>query len=481
MKNRAFVFMFCALTFANTPHSKGSAGTFDTMNKSTVSIKIKSTVSTYGKAGVFTGTGFIVDKKLGFIATNKHIVFPNSVAQYEIKFSNGVSVKAQRYYVDPIHDFAYLKIDPKKIPESCTEVTFAQSGPRVGDRVMMIGSNGGKESSYLEGTISNTLDSAGEFPSKTIFIAFSSKPGSSGSPLFNSNTEVVGIHFGSNFNTTGFALPASYLIDALSYLRKQATPSRYKLGAWLKYSQISKSVEFLKFPQKQADEYNKHHPDAHGMHLLVESVEAGSPADNALKVGDIVLEINDTKQTADLYLFEKAVDESKGKGITLKVVRFGEEKVIKIQPTTFNNSAFNRFVLWAGAVFYEADEYVASLSGIKTGSVVVTNITEGSSIYNSSTYSIAPCSGPLPILVHVTKINDKEIANLNDLIKIIKDSPETKLPFIIKNYMAIGNYNSAINTNRTELYIPVDLTGLDAGPFLFEFDEKTYDWQKKSI
>lgn len=59
-------------------------------------------------------TGFVVDAERGLILTNRHVVGAGPFWGYVI-FDNREEVDAYPIYRDPIHDFGFLKFDPKKI------------------------------------------------------------------------------------------------------------------------------------------------------------------------------------------------------------------------------------------------------------------------------------------------------------------------------------------------------------------------------
>ena len=53
----------------------------------------------------------MVDKRLGLILTNRHVVTPGPVVA-EAVFQNREEVKVLPLYYDPIHDFGFFRFDP---------------------------------------------------------------------------------------------------------------------------------------------------------------------------------------------------------------------------------------------------------------------------------------------------------------------------------------------------------------------------------
>lgn len=59
-------------------------------------------------------TGFVVDAEKGIILTNRHVVGPGPFSGY-IVFNNQEEVDTYPIYRDPVHDFGFLKFDPKAV------------------------------------------------------------------------------------------------------------------------------------------------------------------------------------------------------------------------------------------------------------------------------------------------------------------------------------------------------------------------------
>ena len=113
-----------------------------------------------GLAGDLPGnpatTGFIVDAKRGWIATNRH-VSGISPATFKLTFYDGVTNAAHLLYYDPWHDLAILRVDTAAIrmplqeaPRGDTRAVHEQ------EKIIMIGNNDGSNYTVLYGEIINT-------------------------------------------------------------------------------------------------------------------------------------------------------------------------------------------------------------------------------------------------------------------------------------------------------------------------------------
>lgn len=170
---------------------------------------------------IATGSGFIIEPN-GIIATNYHVIsslLKDQDARIAIKMENGEFTKAERLIsFDESNDVALIKVEGKGLPS----LPLAQDyKPKQGEDIVVIGSPFGLETTVSDGIISS-IRGEDEFLQITAPIS----PGSSGSPVFNLNGDVIGIatlliQGGQNLN---FAIPAKYIktLMATSWITKAA-------------------------------------------------------------------------------------------------------------------------------------------------------------------------------------------------------------------------------------------------------------------
>jgi serine protease Do len=157
-----------------------------------------------------TGTGFYI-KEFDLIVTNDHVVGENAEVTIAGKaFDKSLS---RVWYTDRKHDLAFLE------PPHNLELPEIKLGRyeemHDGDAVLAIGHPYGLNYTATQGVISK-VDRIRE-GLKFIQIDAAINPGNSGGPLVNNKGEVIGVNSfiirgGDNL---GFALPVSYLRDAL--------------------------------------------------------------------------------------------------------------------------------------------------------------------------------------------------------------------------------------------------------------------------
>lgn len=152
------------------------------------------------------GTGFFIDSS-GIIVTNYHVVsdwFEGSDKIAIAKLENGAFIILDGLIaIDKDNDIALVKAKVKNVP---TVHINRQARAKKGDDVYVIGSPLGLDASLSEGIISNIRTEM-----EVIQITAPISPGSSGSPVYNSRGEVIGIatfqaKTGQNLN---FAVPMS--------------------------------------------------------------------------------------------------------------------------------------------------------------------------------------------------------------------------------------------------------------------------------
>jgi serine protease Do len=187
-----------------------------TVNRKKITMDPQQIIEQYQKAiiqiatGSGTGTGFYV-KEFDLIVTNAHVV----AEEAEVTIAGKAFDKAlsRVWYTDRKHDLAFLQ------PPTGVELPTLQLGRyeqmKDGDTVVAIGHPYGLNYTATQGVISK-VDRIRD-GLKFIQIDAAINPGNSGGPLVNMNGEIIGVNSfiirgGDNL---GFALPVSYLRDAL--------------------------------------------------------------------------------------------------------------------------------------------------------------------------------------------------------------------------------------------------------------------------
>ncbi len=192
-------------------------------------VKIKTRITTAfieDRKGSFSGAGFVIDAKRGWIMTNAHVV-GHSPAAVTVAFKGKPFVDVRKVYVDPYLDLAILKIDPSAIDSPLTAAPLGcRRDPPVGHPIGAFGHPFGLDFTGTRGIISATASNG---PGMLQMDA-SINPGNSGGPLISLKSgHVVGINTaslgrGSNQNTN-FAVPMVFACRILNILQAGGNPS----------------------------------------------------------------------------------------------------------------------------------------------------------------------------------------------------------------------------------------------------------------
>lgn len=281
------------------------------------------------------GTGFIVSQD-GLILTNKHVASEND-AQYVILTNDGKKYDVKVLALDPFQDLAVLKIDQtQKVAQqgelALESFDILQLGNsdilQIGQTAVAIGNSLGEfRNTVSVGVISGlgrtiTAEGGGisEILEDIIQTDAAINPGNSGGPLLNLRGEVIGVNvaMAQGAQSIGFAIPineAKRAISGVETLGKIVYPF---LG--VRHTLITPEMQDeLKLPVDYGSliaQGSQNEP----------AVTPGSAADKAgLKPGDIILEAQGEKITADNSLGKIIRKYQPGDIITLKVLRDKQE------------------------------------------------------------------------------------------------------------------------------------------------------------
>ena len=161
-----------------------------------------------------SASGFVISPQ-GFVATAAHSLDKANLVN--LTFSNGaISEEAKIIALakNPKIDLAILQVPVNYVPS----VTFKNSNSvQAGQEIAVIGSPKRLQNSITNGLVSQ-LRNVG---SVTLFqISAPISPASSGSPVFNTDGQVIGIAISSleekNVQNINFAVPSNYLLQMMS-------------------------------------------------------------------------------------------------------------------------------------------------------------------------------------------------------------------------------------------------------------------------
>lgn len=449
---------------------------FEQIKKSVVSITTRINHSPTGAAGSYVGTGFLVNKEQGIIVTNRHVVDGVSSAIYDITFFNGRESGAKLLYYDNWADFAFLKVDPDKIPGNITPIKINPNDLKTNKNIFVLGKSEGQDFSMHQGRITSLYMTADTLPYHNFRMSLNVKGGSSGSPVCNDKGEAVGLVF-AGADSYVLAVNINYVKDTLDALVKNEQPAKNRTGILLGYYSLDKVKKFSKFSEKIIDDYLKKYPDSLNRALAIDSVINDSPATKEdLRLGDIIWEVDGKEIGPNLYLFDKLIAQSKDE-VTLTIYRNGEKLSRKVQLYDSKINKVDKFLLFGGAYFFEPSDFSKVVSDFKSPGIMVSNITPGTSFYN-----LFPFVERVPLAININECEGKKITNLQDFADIIPSLIKKKyFQCSYINYGIYYGFNRSLINNRSLNLVDVQYNDLDQPPTLFYFDEKDLSWKSKFV
>jgi S1-C subfamily serine protease len=296
--------------------------------------------------GLSTGSGFVIDRK-GDILTNAHVI--QGAVKVTVQLADKKLVEAKVLGKDTSTDLALLKVNPDGLNLRPLQLGSSKD-VRVGDPTIAIGNPFGLDRTLTTGVVSalqRQIRAPNGFTiSNVIQTDAAINPGNSGGPLIDAAGRVIGIN--SQIETggsgrgnigIGFAVPIDTATQIIPQLRSKGSVERAFLG--ITTITIDGSMAELNLPVRSG--------------ALVETVQAGSPADKAhLEGGNISATLNgvpiqlggDIIRSVDGKPVHSADDVSAligsrkpGDKVQLGIVRGGRQRTVTVKLGSRPNQA----------------------------------------------------------------------------------------------------------------------------------------------
>lgn len=180
-------------------------------------------VSTFAPDGIYDGSGFVISPE-GWFVTNRHVVHPGGAPPDSVFVTMADQRTMQRAEVVAVAppqapDLAVLRVRNYRGPY-VSRVDWDANGARQGEPAALIGFPAGVAAALDQTRTVRTSMSAGIFskvtPETIQFDGFT-VGGSSGSPVFNANGEVVAVHAAGLREAAGlaFTVPVALVLPLL--------------------------------------------------------------------------------------------------------------------------------------------------------------------------------------------------------------------------------------------------------------------------
>jgi hypothetical protein len=229
--------------------------------------------------------------------------------------------------------------------------------------------------------------------------------------------------------------------------------------------------------------YIKEFPDSRNRAITIHSILPGGTAENELKAGDILWEINGKKIAADLTILDHNMNSAKSDKIALTIIRNGQKIVKNINIYDIEKNKVSSMLDFAGGLFFEADDFVASKSGIPIGKVALANVQTGSSFSNIPEMFVQDYKSVYRIWIK--SLNGTTISNLSELIAATNKSIADK--YINLEYRNFQPYSPSFAADRgfisahKNLMQDITFDSIDTKPRILRFDKQKSEWISEGI
>jgi serine protease Do len=258
------------------------------------------------------GSGFFVSSD-GYVVTNNHVI--DNADEIFVIMQDGTKLTANLKGRDPKTDLALLKVDDdKKFPY----VELGNSDKtEVGEWVVAVGNPFGLGGSVTAGIVSARGRDIQSGPyDDYIQVDAPINRGNSGGPLFDSKGQVIGINTAIYSPTGGnvgiaFAIPSNLAKNVVAQLKDSGSVKRGWLGVQIQ------AIDELVAESLSLDK---------GQGALVADVTQNSPAAKAgIKIGDVILAIDDEDLKSPKDLSRLIAATEAGKHTELTIMRNGNK------------------------------------------------------------------------------------------------------------------------------------------------------------
>jgi S1-C subfamily serine protease len=369
----------------------------------------------YPTAGIkntsYRGPGLIIDTDQGLILTDRDTV-PVLLGDLHVSLAGQLRLPARVVYLHPVHNLAVLRVDPASLARSkARNIRFVDRDVEAGRRVRQV-----------------ALDTAGsliDYPTRvaqtgSIILGTGRTPryrdvNLEGFALTDSLTSIGGViadrrgraiaawlsFMDAQKDQAGLrAMPAAFIRRVVEPLVRGKDVDYRALGVDLGVVTVAVARERGLSEGRVRAVLAK--PERHRRVLEIRRVWGGTPAEQALRAGDLIVEIEGRSVSRMLEIEEL----TKMSEVSLIVLRDGEEVELRVPTTPLSGRGVDRIVQWSGLILHEPHLEVAVQGGERADGVYAAWAWYGSPAFDAG---IRPTR-------RLVEVNGESISDLDDFL-----------------------------------------------------------------
>ncbi|CAB4482019.1 uncharacterized protein OCT59_029483 [Rhizophagus irregularis] len=375
------------------------------------------------------GAGVIVSIEPPLIICDRYTV-PTSIGDIFITFANSIIIPGKVIYLHPLYNYAILTYDKTLLGETPVKAIELSDKELVqGDSVYLVGICGDNSPAVKKTTVKRiaNIETVKCFPTRwramnVEEIRLDDVVESLGGVLCDNDGKVQGLWLVYSLQNNkqqniaykkGFSI--SLVKPTINSLKLGEIPKLYCLDVEFFIIKLSKA-KYYGLSDEWVKKVESIPNSKYSLLRVLNILDSTSPSGKLLKVGDIVLKINDNMITkmSDLsmaYHYSEEVD--------MLILRSGKEINIKVKTTPCYGKETTKIIGWSGAIIQEP--YKAALEQIK---IVPTGV------YISYRFSGSPAL-KLKLGVWIVEIQGRKVSDIDSFLeaiyaheKEIKENPE---------------------------------------------------------
>ncbi len=360
-----------------------------------------------------TGSGVIISAD-GYIVTNNHVV--EGADELTVTLNDNREFSARIIGTDKTTDLALIKVDGKNLPT----LPIADSDKvKVGEWVIAVGNPFGLNNTVTAGIISAKARSLGANGVESFIQTDAAiNAGNSGGALVNTRGELVGINAmlysqTGSYAGYGFAIPTSIMNKVVADIKQYGSVQRVMLSI--------QGMDVLNYINSQKEEGKDANLGTNDGVYISKVDEDGNGAAAGLKEGDVITAVDGKKVTKMAELQESLNGKRPGDKMSITYLR---NKKRQTKTITLKNAQGTTSVIKAA----DLDVLGGNFRQISAEQKQQLNISYGVEVIkvNSGVLKDAGISRGFII----QKINDNNIATLDDLQKNVKSASTSKDPVL---------------------------------------------------